>query len=174
MPVIRTTLNPKDFTVGDFKNICNSNDLSDDCTRFAFPEFLNLFNLFKSANDRDGAELVGKETIFAGVQVRVLSVPLINWQLIQTLISFPCVPCCRSRRPVQGADLLTMAKIGVDLAQGQTTELLKKLKKTNICASFTTPFGFNEKVANCVPSHLQRVLTYALIVPRRLSRVKWS
>jgi len=143
MPVIRTSLEPKDFTVGDFKNICNSNDISSDCTRFAFPEFLDSFNLFKSANDRDGAELVAKETIFAGVQVRVLSAPLINWAIDSDVDIISMCTMLQIKEAVEGADLLTMAKIGVDLAQGSTTELLKKLKKHN-CASFTTPFGFDD------------------------------
>ncbi len=144
MPVIRTSLEPKDFTVGDFKDICRDNNLSGDCTRFAFPEFLDSFNLFKPENERDGAELVGKETIFAGVQVRVLTAPLINWAIDSDVDIISMCTMLQIKEAVEGADLLTMAKIGVDLAQGSTDELLKKLKKHN-CASFTTPFGFNEK-----------------------------
>lgn len=144
LPVIRTSLEPKDFTVGEFKSICNDNNLSSDCTRFAFPEFLDSFNLSKSPDQRDGAELVGKETIFAGVQVRVLSAPLINWAIDSDVDIISMCTMLQIKEAVEGASLLDMAKIGLDLAEGSTTELLKKLKKHN-CASFTTPFGFNEK-----------------------------
>ncbi len=144
MPVIRTSLEPKDFTVGEFKSICEDNNLSDNCTRFAFPEFLDSFNPFKTPDAVDGAEMVAKETIFAGIQVRVLSVPLINWAVDSDVDIMSMCTMLQIKGAVEGASLLDIAKIGVDLAQGQTTELLNALKENN-CASFTTPFGFDEK-----------------------------
>jgi hypothetical protein len=144
MPVIQTTLEPKDFSVGEFKAICQANELSDDCTRFAFPEFLDSFNPFKSANEKDGSELVAKKTIFAGIQVRVLSVPLINWAVDSNVDLMAMCTMLQLKSAAEGTTLLDMAQIGIDLTQGETTTLMEKLKESN-CASFTTPFGFDEK-----------------------------
>ena len=146
MPVIRTTLEPKDFSVGDFKKICHDNSLSSDCTRFAFPEFLDSFNPLKkdTPDEKDGSELVARETIFAGIQVRVLSIPLINWAVDSNVDLMAMCTMLQIKSAAEGTTLADMAKIGIELTDGQSATLLEKLKKSN-CASFTTPFGFDEK-----------------------------
>lgn len=143
-PIIRTSLEPKDFTVGDFRAICLDNNLSSDCTRFAFPEFLDSFNPFKSEAAKDGSELVARETIFAGIQVRTLGIPLINWAVDSDVDLMAMCTMLQIQAAAEGTTLLEMAQIGSGLAEGDTTALLDKLKESN-CASFTTPFGFDEE-----------------------------
>jgi len=143
-PVIRTQLEPKDFTVGQFKQVCSANNLSSDCERFAFPEFLDSFNPLTSGNAKDGSELVAKETIFAGVQVRVMSVPVISWGVDSDVDLMAMCTMLQIKAAAEGATLVDMAKLGISLAQGDTEDLLEKLKESN-CASFTTPFGFDDE-----------------------------
>lgn len=158
MPVIRTSLEPTDFTVGQFKDICINNNLSTDCTRFAFPEFIDSFNPDKSPNEKDGSELVGRETIFAGVKVRVLTIPVVDWAVDSDVDIIAMCSMLQVKEVIeagdpletQGATLLDVARIGTNLAQGDTTELLEKLKKYN-CASFTTPYGYNGDKLRTLP-----------------------
>lgn len=144
-PVIRTTLQPEDFTVGDFKDICRANNLSNDCTRFAFPEFFDSYNPFKTANEKDGSELVGRETIFAGIKVRVLGATVINWAVDSDVDVMAMCTMTNLVKAPEGISFLDMAQLGFQtFSEGSTDALLAKLKTYN-CGSFTTPFGFDEK-----------------------------
>jgi hypothetical protein len=78
------------------------------------------------------------------LQVRTLGIPLINWAVDSDVDIMAMCTMLQLKGAVEGASLLDIARIGVDLAQGQTTELLKALKDNN-CASFTTPFGFDDE-----------------------------
>lgn len=143
-PVIRTSLEPKDFSVGEFRQICLDNNLSNDCTRFAFPEFIDSFNPFKSADEKDGSELVARETIFAGIQVRTLGIPLINWAVDSDVDLMAMCSMIQIRDAVSSSTLLDMAKLGLGvLSEGDTSVLLDKISSAN-CATFETPFGFDE------------------------------
>lgn len=142
-PLLVTRLEPKDFSVGDFKRICSENNLSNDCERFAFPEFFDAFNPLTSGDAEDGSELVARSTLFAGVQVRVLRVPLINWAVDSDVDLLAMCSMIQLRAAAEGATLADIAKIGTGLATGDLSELMAQIKAAN-CASFTTPFGFDD------------------------------
>ncbi|MDT8439558.1 MAG: hypothetical protein RQ729_11180 [Wenzhouxiangellaceae bacterium] len=142
-PLLVTQLEPKDFSVGDFKQVCQKNNLSNNCERFAFPEFFDAFNPLTSGDAEDGSELVARSTLFAGIQVRVLRVPLINWAVDSDVDLLAMCSMIQLRAAAEGATLVDLAKIGAGLATGDTSALMEKIKAAN-CASFTTPFGFDE------------------------------
>lgn len=144
---LHTELQPQDFTVGDYKAFCQEHHLDDEwfiasCDRFAFPEFLDSLNPFKSADEKDGAELVAAETIFAGVQVRVVGATIINWA-VDSHVDLPamCTLYHLVKKINEGdVSLKDMVQFGIGVGSGGN--VLDAIKdQLDNCQSFTTPFG---------------------------------
>jgi hypothetical protein len=144
---LESKLEPVDFTVAQYKKICEDNNLADgllisDCDRFTFPDFLDSLNPFISPADRDGSELVAQASIFAGVFVRVVGVPIINWGVNSGI---DLVAMCTVLQIKENK--INVGNFGIDLA---TTGNLRESLKSNLsnCGSFTTPFGVEDDPLN--------------------------
>jgi len=145
-----TSITPIDFNVEQFKQVCQENDLADgffisDCDRFSFPNFLN---------SDDGDEFVAYYKLFAGIIVRVLSIPIITWGVDS---SFDLGQFCTMYNAVNavGLDtsgeydkaemLMNLATLLGDYVSGDDLNFYNFLKDQGIlCGSFTTPYGYEE------------------------------
>ncbi len=144
---LHTELAPLDFTVGEYKAFCQEHHLDQErfiasCDRFAFPEFLDSLNPFKSADEKDGAELVAAETIFAGVQVRVVGATVIDWA-IDSHVDLPAM-CTMYKllKKVREGDVSLKDLVQFGVGVGTGGNVLDAIKdQLDNCQSFTTPFG---------------------------------
>ena len=138
---LTTSLTPVDFTAKQYKDICLANHLDQerfisDCDRFSFPEYFDSLNPFVPDDQKDGKEFVAQASIFAGVQVRVLSVPIINYAIdgsadLPTLCTF---------LQIYNKDF-DFAQFGLG-AVNNGSDLTATLKQAFAnCGSFTTPWG---------------------------------
>ncbi len=140
---LETELQPLDFKVSDYKEFCEKHRLNEewyiaDCDKFSFPEFLDSLNPFTPAAEKDGSEFVLQETVFAGVQVRIAQIPVIDWA-IDSHIDLPAA-CTILKINQEGIDLLSFGKEAIE-----TGNLIEALKNSAAnCASFETPFGYEE------------------------------
>lgn len=150
---INTSVEPKDWTVGDFKKYCNDNKLPYDCEdRFAFPEFFdNFFNelaeplgLKKPANSVDGSEAVARADIFIGGKLEVLGIELLGLYLGADVdIMTACTASkLRSWYTEEGfsVDNAVSYEALSDIFGGENVAKSLGL----ICGSFATPFGADD------------------------------
>jgi hypothetical protein len=144
---LTASLKPLDFTVGDYKAFCQKHHLDQEqfiasCERFAFVDFIDSLNPFTSGDEKDGAEFVAQATAFAGVQVRVLSIPIISWGLD---VAFDLPTLCTMFQIMD--EKINLLEFGINFAQTQS--LVDSLKKQlGNCASFETPYGFEDDPFN--------------------------
>jgi len=142
-----TQIRPLDFTVGDYRQFCEDHALDQEwyissCERFAFPDFVDSFNPFVSDDERDGAEFVAEETIFAGVQVRIVMIPIINWAIDS---QFDLAAACTMLQTMAAGT--SLVELGTNLAK--TGNIVEALKDSLVnCSSFTTPFGMEPDPTN--------------------------
>lgn len=138
---IQATIKPLDFSRQDYYDFCVENKLDDlwyidSCDRFSFPSFLN---------SEDGDEFVAYYKIFAGIIVRVLSIPIITWGVDS---SFDLVQACTMYNAINDlgfAELLKLAQNLGDYMSGDGAQFYADLKDLGIlCNSFTTPYGYDE------------------------------
>jgi len=136
-PEIETTLQPMDFDVDQFQAFCDAHDLDDpwyiaNCERFAFPDFLD---------DRDGDEFVAHYSIFAGIIVRILMIPIINFG-VDSAVDVPAMcTMWKMKDGIEGISLADLVKLELGLLQdGDVLQTLKD--NLGNCGSFTTPFGY--------------------------------
>ena len=134
-----TSLAPKDFSVEEFRNFCRLHRLDapwyiSDCDRFAFPDFLDA---------SDGDEFVAHYAVFAGLIVRVFSIPLINWG-IESAVDIPGMcTTWKMKDGIEGLSFEDLVKIELGLLEGSDALAVLKDNLGN-CGSFTTPFGMEE------------------------------
>lgn len=137
---IQATIKPLDFSQQDYYDFCVENKLDDlwyidSCDRFSFPSFLN---------SDDGDEFVAYYKIFAGIIVRVLSIPIITWGVDS---SFDLVQACTMYNVINDlgfAELLKLAQNLGDYMSGDGAQFYADLKDMGIlCNSFTTPYGYD-------------------------------
>lgn len=151
---LTAALKAADFKVKDYVNFCNEHHLDQswyisDCERFAFPEYFESMLpdwMFTSPDERQGQEFVAQTTIFAGLQVRVFSVPVVNFA-IDSGVNVPAMCTLYKLKqkltgdPVELLELL--ASFGTDLPKSKNLMAFLEANLTN-CASFTTPWGRDE------------------------------
>ena len=156
---LETQVEPLDFKASDFEALCRRDNLADgllisDCKRFGFPDFLDeAFSPFISDAKKDGDEFVARYSAFAGVQVRVLEIPVINWALdsgidvaaactIKNLIELAKNP---SVSPSQVASIYQLILTGAsNTTEDNAIAILDLIKDAgSACGTFTTPFGID-------------------------------
>jgi len=169
---LTTSLVPADFTAKQYKDICLANHLDQerfisDCDRFSFPEYFDSINPFVPDDQKDGKEFVAQASIFAGVQVRVLSIPIINYAIdgsadLPTLCTF---------LQIYNKDL-DFVSFGIGAASGDLTAGLKNSFAN--CASFSTPWGESlrreQEFYGRGSSPSVAALTFRQIAPKRWSK----
>ena len=157
---LQTQVEPLDFRASEFEAFCNQHNLADgllisDCKRYGFPDFLDeAFSAVISDAKKDGDEFVARYTAFAGVQVRVLSIPIINWAL-DSSIDVPAA-CTIARlielakspeiTPDQVAAIFNLILTGASNTTEENAIALLDLIKdaASACGTFTTPFGIDD------------------------------
>lgn len=144
---LTAALEPLDFTVGDYKAFCQKHHLDQErfiasCDRFAFVDFIDSLNPFTVGDAKDGAEFVAQATAFAGVQVRVLSIPIISWG-IDASFDLPTLCTMFQIRD----EKINLLEFGINLAKTQSLTQSLKAQLGN-CASFQTPYGFEPDPLN--------------------------
>lgn len=156
---LKTQVEPLDFKASDFEALCRRDNLADgllisDCKRFGFPDFLDeAFSPVISDAAKDGDEFVARYTAFAGVQVRVLEIPIINWALdsgidvaaactIKNLIELAKNP---SVSPDQVKAIFELVLTGAsNTTEANAVAILDLIKDAgSACGTFTTPFGID-------------------------------
>jgi len=149
---LSTSIEPVDFTVEQYRAFCEQHDLDSDwfisdCERFAFPDLLDAMNPLIPAADKDGDELVAQYTVFAGIVVRLFSIPLINWA-IDSSVDLPAIcTLLKIKNELGGKTLLDLLEFGKDLAKDRDVIQAVKNQLAN-CGSFTTPYGFEPDPLN--------------------------
>jgi len=148
--MLNTKVTPLDFTAEQYRQFCEDNDLADglliaDCDRFSFPNFFDTLDPFVAPGEVDGDEFVAHYVIFAGVIVRVVGIPIIQWG-IDSSVDLPTM-CSLIQTQAQGLDLL---KFGKDLVQTQNLHHALKNQLVD-CGSFTTPFGIEPNDITGIP-----------------------
>ena len=137
---LQTSVQPLDFTQKQYREFCAEHRLDQerfisDCERFSFPEFIDSFNPLTPAEQKDGSEFVAANTTFAGVIVRVLGIPVIQWG-IDSGIDL-ATACTMLNIKDKSVNLLSL---GLDIIEDGNIKQALKNSGAN-CASFTTPFG---------------------------------
>jgi hypothetical protein len=137
---LQTSVQPLDFTQKQYKDFCGEHRLDrerfiSDCERFSFPEFIDSFNPLTPAEQKDGSEFVAANTTFAGVIVRVLSIPVIQWGIDSSIDL--ATACTMLKIKDKSFNLLSL---GLDIIEDGNIKQALKNSGAN-CASFTTPFG---------------------------------
>ncbi|HEX6085824.1 MAG TPA: hypothetical protein VF266_14930 [Thermoanaerobaculia bacterium] len=155
---VDTSAEPLDFTSGQYKEFCEHHSLSGDCTRFGYPDFIDEQVPLIPFADKDGDEWVSKYEAFAGVNVAVFGIDLINFGL-NSGIDLPAA-CTLSRLKEKldeidedgmdsetqqlalelliGAGTSSSTKEAAMLAVAAVKELIEP------CGTFTTPFGYDD------------------------------
>ena len=148
------SLEPMDFKVSDYINFCQRHNLDrswwiSDCNRFAFPEYFEAMLpdwMFSSPGDRQGSEFVLQNTTFAGLVIRVFSIPIVNYA-IDASVNVPAM-CTLYKMKQQIADagaadwIRLAANFGKNLQDSKDFMASLEGTLTN-CASFTTPWGYD-------------------------------
>ncbi len=155
---LQTTIQPLDFTARQYKDFCVRHKLDQepfisDCDRFSFPTLLDELNPLIPADQKDGDEFVARLVAFAGVIVRVVGVPVINWG-IDTAVDLPTL-CTFLEIKDNNFNFLNF---GVDLANDKGVLGALKNQLAN-CSSFTTPFGVETDPTNPL---LKRIRAFPL------------
>jgi hypothetical protein len=151
---LNTSLTPADFSAQQYTDFCNTNGVADgllvsDCNTFAFPEFFSSeINKVDSGVEVDGQELVGKWVIFAGINVVVMDITVIDIGIdsagdLPTLGTMNAI--WQNKFSVAGQtalNFITTQLSGGSIDTNAANSFLKTLKDNNLnWASFTTPFG---------------------------------
>jgi hypothetical protein len=146
---LETELQPSDnFTVGDYKQFCQQHDLASssmirDCNAFAEAEFLSSLDFTRSEDEKDGAELIARITAFAGLQVRVVEIPIINWALDLDVDLPKMCTLYQIKRLITDGTVLPGDLVGLGLDLAKRKKLYDVLRDhLGVCGSFETPFGF--------------------------------
>jgi hypothetical protein len=160
---LQTQLEPLDFKAKEFTDFCNANGLADglliaNChERFAFPNFIDQALQVIRPENQDGDEFVAQYAIFAGVQVQVFGIPLINWGIDSSLDVPDAWTMLRLRDAIadlpakidpaqaQAAFKLLMGWSASGSTEQKAIELADFIKEiTGAPGTFTTPFGYDE------------------------------
>ena len=142
-----TSIKPLDFSTADYLAFCNQHNLDDEwyidsCERFSFPNFLN---------PEDGDEFVAYYSIFAGIIVRVLGIPLITWG-IDSSLDLGQVCTMYNALNSDPSTLLNLAKFMGDYQGDAESAFYDFLKDEGIlCGSFTTPYGYEDDELRTFP-----------------------
>jgi hypothetical protein len=154
----KTELKASDnFKVGDYKKFCNEHDLPSsnligDCDAFAEAEFLSSLDFTKSEDEKDGGELIARLTAFAGLQVRLIGIPLINWALDVDVDLPKFCTLNQIRKLISDGTLLPsdLLDLGTNIAKRQ--HLYDILREAlGMCGSFETPFGYEKAPLTGLP-----------------------
>lgn len=159
---IDTALEPLDFTTSQYEQFCLENGLDQDwfiggggglspCRRFGFTNFLDEMVPVIPDNKKDGDEFVARYSIFAGIVVRVLMIPVINWAIDSSLdLPAACtmmriLEILKNPGDIPAGDIAdfiqAMMGFGGGLEEG-ATDLIAFIKdKAGACGTFETPFG---------------------------------
>lgn len=154
---LTTSLTAQDFSAQQYKDFCTNNDIADgvlvaSCDRFSFPEFFSsLLNSVDSSVPVDGKEVVAQSVIFAGVQVVVMDVTVIDvgidagsdyatdctfLKLKDEILS--TIGTTAGQTLLQNLSDFGTSNMPTDVA----LQFLNTLKDKGLnCSSFTTPFG---------------------------------
>jgi hypothetical protein len=171
------SLEAVDFKVSDFTAFCQKHNLDrswwiSDCNRFAFPEYFEAMLpdwMFSSPGDRQGSEFVLQNTTFAGLVIRVFSIPVVNYA-IDASVNVPAM-CTLYKMKQQIADggaadwIRLAATFGQNLQDSKDFMASLEGTLTN-CASFTTPWGYD---ANNEPRQFP-FLTGSFAIPADCTR----
>ena len=141
---LRATMEPLDFSVGQYKAFCGKHNLArdwwiSDCNRFAFPDYFESMipESLLSPDNRQGSELVAQSTIFAGLIIRVVTIPVVNYA-VDVDMNLPAL-CTFAKMKGSGLEGPLDFLTNLASAQGFLQSLRNSL--TN-CGTFTTPFGY--------------------------------
>ena len=155
---LETELQPSDnFKVGDYKKFCAEHNLTAsanirDCTAFAEPEFLSDMDFTKSEDEKDGAEFIARITAFAGLQVRVLEIPIVNWALDVDIDLPKFCTLNQIRRLLKDGTLAPGDLVGLGLEASKRKHLYDLIREElGMCGSFETPFGYETAPITGVP-----------------------
>ena len=154
---LETELEPSpNFTVGDYKKFCRDHNLASgmirDCDAFSEPEWLGSLDFTKSEDEQDGAELIARITAFAGLQVRVVEIPIINWALDLDVDLPKMCTLNQIRRLLSDGTLLPGDLLGLALDVAKRRHLYDVLRENlGVCGSFETPFGFEPDPVTGLP-----------------------
>jgi hypothetical protein len=153
-----TELKPSEnFTVGNYKEFCLEHNLASsslirDCDSFAEPEFLSSLDFTKSEDEQDGGELIARLTAFAGLQVRLVGIPLINWALDVDVDLPKMCTLNQIRRLLDDGTLAPGDLVGLGTGIAKRQHLYDLLREAlGVCGSFQTPFGYEEAPITGVP-----------------------
>lgn len=147
---VKASVEPKDWTVGEFKEYCTSNNLPYDCEdRFAFPEYFDNFlnelakplGLAKLDNEIDGSEAVARADVFIGGKLEVLGIELLGLYLGADVDIMTACTANKLRSYYTEKGLSVDAAINYEsfAAIFGGENVAKSLGL--ICGSFATPFG---------------------------------
>lgn len=154
-----TGIEPLDFTVEDYKSFCMEHQLKPWCPggnpvdvdRFAIPEFMHSLvtdELLQILNiERQGAEVLAQETVFAGIQVRLAGVSVIDWAL-DSNVNLPAICTLKKiKEKIEEDPQISFADLDdFAVVADPTRKLLERLgDQIPSCQSFTTPFGRDEE-----------------------------
>lgn len=151
---LTTTVRPLDFSARQYRDFCAAHQLENDpfiadCDRFGFPNWLERLDPFGSDDD-DGDEWVARADVEAGVQVRILMVPVIRWGVFSHPdLAAMCSVLLMSQLSTEDAVNL-LGEFILGTAGGEDLrEQLKSLVPN--CGTFTTPFGSEPDPVSGVP-----------------------
>jgi hypothetical protein len=148
------SLEPVDFKVSDYTAFCQKHNLDrswwiSDCNRFAFPEFFESMLpdwMFSSPGDRQGSEFVLQNTTFAGLVIRVFSIPVVNYA-IDASVNVPAMcTLYKMKQQIAGGGAADWIRLAATFGQNlqDSKDFMASLEGTMTnCASFTTPWGYD-------------------------------
>lgn len=164
---IDTQVEPLNFTTSQFEDFCNQHNLADDwfigggggaspCRRFGFTNFLDAAvpDSLLPPDKKDGDEFVARYSVFAGIQVRVLMIPIINWAIDSSLdIPAACtmkhiIDILKSPGDIPMTDIVQFVQALMGFGGGTQEGIISVLDfikdKGCACGTFETPFGWKD------------------------------
>ncbi len=143
-----------DFKVSDYTAFCRKHNLDrswwiSDCDRFAFPEFFEsmLPDWMFGSGGRQGSEFVAQNTTFAGLVIRIFSIPVVNYA-IDASVNVPAMcTLYKMKQQIAGGGAADWIRLAATFGQNlqDSKDFMASLEGTlTNCASFTTPWGFDE------------------------------
>lgn len=141
-------LTPVDFTAKQYKEFCVKHHLAEkgkisDCDRFSFPEYYwsQIVGLF-SPDSVQGSEFVAQAVVWAGLELRLLSIPVVDWS-VGVDMNLPAMCTMWKVYDMQ----VNPIGLVVDLAKGG--EWLTAVEEAmRNCGTFVTPFGYKVSATN--------------------------
>lgn len=141
-------LTPVDFTVQQYYDFCVTHRLVEkgkipSCDRFAFADY--FWDQILGSSDPShvqGSEFVAQMVIWAGAELRILMVPIIDWS-VGVDFNLPAMCTMWKVYTFQGNPI----GLVVDLAKGR--DWLTTIDDNMLnCSTFVTPFGYKTSILN--------------------------